>query len=101
MYYLQGEVLYRTQVVNNEVVKKVVIDVVNEVVNKVVIKVVNEVVNEVVVMDEVVGMWMVRILQKSKENGQNRTITDTGTEEHTKSRENAIKSQQWSTQVNL
>ncbi|GKC47797.1 hypothetical protein Tco_1065519, partial [Tanacetum coccineum] len=33
----------------------------------------------------------VRILQKSKENGQNRTITDTGTEEHTKSRENAIK----------
>ncbi|GKG17660.1 hypothetical protein Tco_0362617, partial [Tanacetum coccineum] len=35
---------------SNEVVKKVVIDVVNEVVNKVVI----DVVNEVVVMDEVV-----------------------------------------------
>ncbi|GJY02083.1 putative reverse transcriptase domain-containing protein [Tanacetum coccineum] len=34
----------------------------------------------------------VRILQKSKENGQNRTITDTGTEEHTNSQENAIKS---------
>ncbi|GJV85918.1 hypothetical protein Tco_1525816 [Tanacetum coccineum] len=43
----------------------------------------------------------VRISQKSQENGQNRTNTDTGTEEHTKSRENAIKSQQWSTQVNL
>ncbi|GJU34880.1 reverse transcriptase domain-containing protein [Tanacetum coccineum] len=45
--------------------------------------------------------FQVRILQKSQENGQNRTNTDTGTEEHTKSRENAIKSQQWSTQVNL
>ncbi|GKB17011.1 hypothetical protein Tco_0850934, partial [Tanacetum coccineum] len=33
----------------------------------------------------------VRILQKSKENGQNRTITDTGMEEHTKIQENAIK----------
>ncbi|GJV44425.1 hypothetical protein Tco_1428961 [Tanacetum coccineum] len=33
----------------------------------------------------------VRIMQKSKENGQNWTITDTGREEHTKSRENAIK----------
>ncbi|GJW34290.1 retrovirus-related pol polyprotein from transposon TNT 1-94 [Tanacetum coccineum] len=32
----------------------------------------------------------VRILQKSKENGQNRTITDTGTKEHTKSRENCL-----------
>ncbi|GKA01390.1 hypothetical protein Tco_0674055 [Tanacetum coccineum] len=41
----------------------------------------------------------VRISQKSQENGQNRTNTDTGTEEHTKSRENAIKSQQWSTQI--
>ncbi|GKF42133.1 hypothetical protein Tco_0125475, partial [Tanacetum coccineum] len=36
----------------------------------------------------------VRILQKSQENGQNRANTNTGTEEHTKSRENAIKSQQ-------
>ncbi|GJR56520.1 hypothetical protein Tco_1407041 [Tanacetum coccineum] len=36
----------------------------------------------------------VRILQKPQENGQNRTNTDTGTEEHTKSRENAIKSDQ-------
>ncbi|GJS06902.1 hypothetical protein Tco_0363698 [Tanacetum coccineum] len=35
----------------------------------------------------------VRILQKSQENGQNRTNTDTGTEKHTKSRENATKSQ--------
>ncbi|GJU23073.1 reverse transcriptase domain-containing protein [Tanacetum coccineum] len=35
----------------------------------------------------------VRILQKSQENGQNRTITNTGMEEHTKSQENAIKSQ--------
>ncbi|GJY16880.1 hypothetical protein Tco_0387302 [Tanacetum coccineum] len=42
---------------------------------------------------------LVRIKQKSQENGQNQTNTDTGTEEHTKSRENAIKSQQWSTQV--
>ncbi|GJR53621.1 reverse transcriptase domain-containing protein, partial [Tanacetum coccineum] len=33
----------------------------------------------------------VRIKQKSRENGQNRTNTDTGTEEHTKSREKAIK----------
>ncbi|GKE92156.1 hypothetical protein Tco_1573251, partial [Tanacetum coccineum] len=33
----------------------------------------------------------VRILQKSKENGQNRTITDMGMEEHTKSQKNAIK----------
>ncbi|GJR38392.1 retrovirus-related pol polyprotein from transposon TNT 1-94 [Tanacetum coccineum] len=35
--------------------------------------------------------FYVRIMQKSKENSQNWTITDTGTEEHTKSRENAIK----------
>ncbi|GKB22719.1 reverse transcriptase domain-containing protein [Tanacetum coccineum] len=35
----------------------------------------------------------VRIMQKSQENGQKRTNTDTGTEEHTKSWENAIKSQ--------
>ncbi|GJX41452.1 hypothetical protein Tco_0256442 [Tanacetum coccineum] len=34
------------------------------------------------------GCLVVRILQKSQENGQN---TDTGTEERTKSRENAIK----------
>ncbi|GJU31718.1 reverse transcriptase domain-containing protein [Tanacetum coccineum] len=40
----------------------------------------------------------VRISQKSQENSQNRTNTDTGTKEHIKSRENAIKSQQWSTQ---
>ncbi|GKB12980.1 hypothetical protein Tco_0846903, partial [Tanacetum coccineum] len=33
----------------------------------------------------------VRILQISQENGQNRTNTNTGTEEHTKSWENAIK----------
>ncbi|GKC12998.1 hypothetical protein Tco_1009780, partial [Tanacetum coccineum] len=39
----------------------------------------------------------VRIMQKSQENGQSRTNTDTGTEEHTKSRENAIKGQQEST----
>ncbi|GJZ22660.1 retrovirus-related pol polyprotein from transposon TNT 1-94 [Tanacetum coccineum] len=43
----------------------------------------------------------VRIKQKSQENGQNRTNTDTGTEEHAKSQEKAIKSQKWSTQVNL
>ncbi|GJV88751.1 hypothetical protein Tco_1532689 [Tanacetum coccineum] len=41
----------------------------------------------------------VRILQKSQENGQNRTNTDTGTEEHIKSQENAIKGQQESTLV--
>ncbi|GKD56182.1 hypothetical protein Tco_1289569 [Tanacetum coccineum] len=35
----------------------------------------------------------VRIKQKSQENGQNRTNTDTGTEEHTKSQENAMKGQ--------
>ncbi|GKD18082.1 ribonuclease H-like domain-containing protein [Tanacetum coccineum] len=45
--------------------------------------------------------YKVRILQKSQENGQNQTNKDTGTEEHTKRWENAIKSQQWSTQVNL
>ncbi|GKB13332.1 hypothetical protein Tco_0847255 [Tanacetum coccineum] len=39
-------------------------------------------------------MDQVRILQKSQENGQNRTNTNTGTQEHTKSWENAIKSQQ-------
>ncbi|GJX01683.1 putative ribonuclease H-like domain-containing protein, partial [Tanacetum coccineum] len=37
---------------------------------------------------------VVRIKQKSQENGQNRTNTDTGTKEHAKSRENAIKSGQ-------
>ncbi|GJW99102.1 hypothetical protein Tco_0180910 [Tanacetum coccineum] len=42
---------------------------------------------------KVIMKAQVRILQKSQENGQNRTITNTGTEEHTKSRENAIKSQ--------
>ncbi|GJV09402.1 putative reverse transcriptase domain-containing protein [Tanacetum coccineum] len=36
----------------------------------------------------------VRIKQKSQENGQNRTNTDTGTEEHAKSQENAINGQQ-------
>ncbi|GKA37724.1 retrovirus-related pol polyprotein from transposon TNT 1-94 [Tanacetum coccineum] len=36
---------------------------------------------------------MVRIKQKSQENGQNRTNMDTGTEEHAKSHKNAIKSQ--------
>ncbi|GKC86986.1 hypothetical protein Tco_1147635 [Tanacetum coccineum] len=36
----------------------------------------------------------VRILQKSQENGQNRTNTDTGKEREYKSRENAIKGQQ-------
>ncbi|GJV33142.1 hypothetical protein Tco_1393542 [Tanacetum coccineum] len=36
----------------------------------------------------------VRILQKSQENGQNRTNTDTGTEEHAKSHGNDIKSGQ-------
>ncbi|GKA06700.1 putative reverse transcriptase domain-containing protein [Tanacetum coccineum] len=36
----------------------------------------------------------VRIQQKSQENGQNWTNTDTGTEEHAKSREKAIKSSQ-------
>ncbi|GJY17949.1 reverse transcriptase domain-containing protein [Tanacetum coccineum] len=41
---------------------------------------------------------MVWILHKSQENGQN---TNTGTEEHAKSWEKAIKSQKWSTQVNL
>ncbi|GJS96584.1 putative reverse transcriptase domain-containing protein [Tanacetum coccineum] len=41
-------------------------------------------------------IW-VRILQKSQENGQNWTITNTGTVEHTKSRENAIKGQLKST----
>ncbi|GJR31402.1 hypothetical protein Tco_1107634 [Tanacetum coccineum] len=35
--------------------------------------------------------WNVRIKQKSQENGQNWVNTDTGTEEHTKSQENAIK----------
>ncbi|GJV55552.1 hypothetical protein Tco_1456557 [Tanacetum coccineum] len=39
----------------------------------------------------------VRILQKSQENGQNRTNTDTGKEREYKSRENAIKGQQKST----
>ncbi|GJW79957.1 hypothetical protein Tco_0143932, partial [Tanacetum coccineum] len=38
---------------------------------------------------------------KIQENGQNRTNTGTGMEEHAKSREKAIKSQKWSTQVNL
>ncbi|GJW07189.1 hypothetical protein Tco_1569612, partial [Tanacetum coccineum] len=36
----------------------------------------------------------VRILQKSQENGQSRTNTDTGKEREHKSRENAIKGQQ-------
>ncbi|GKB78904.1 hypothetical protein Tco_0945799 [Tanacetum coccineum] len=40
---------------------------------------------------------LVRILQKSQENGQSRTITDTGKEREYKSRENAIKGQQKST----
>ncbi|GJR19043.1 hypothetical protein Tco_0967570 [Tanacetum coccineum] len=41
---------------------------------------------------------VVRILQKSQENGQNRTNTNTGTEEHTKSpRENANNGQLKST----
>ncbi|GKD20586.1 hypothetical protein Tco_1222289 [Tanacetum coccineum] len=35
----------------------------------------------------------VRIKQKSQENGQTRANTDTGMEEHTKSRENAINGQ--------
>ncbi|GJY87897.1 reverse transcriptase domain-containing protein [Tanacetum coccineum] len=35
--------------------------------------------------------WNVRILQKSQENGQTRANSDTGTKEHTKSQENAIK----------
>ncbi|GKE51134.1 hypothetical protein Tco_1486290 [Tanacetum coccineum] len=39
----------------------------------------------------------VRIKQKSKENGQNRTNTDTGIEEHTKSWEKAINGQLKST----
>ncbi|GKC03261.1 hypothetical protein Tco_0994871 [Tanacetum coccineum] len=39
----------------------------------------------------------VRILQKSQENGQSRTNTDTGKEREYKSRENAIKGQQKST----
>ncbi|GJR08016.1 reverse transcriptase domain-containing protein [Tanacetum coccineum] len=43
------------------------------------------------------GQVEVRIKQKSQENGQNRTNTDTGTEEHAKSRENAIKRQLKST----
>ncbi|GJT62640.1 hypothetical protein Tco_1006173 [Tanacetum coccineum] len=37
----------------------------------------------------------VRILQKSQENGQNRTITDTGMKRVYKSRENAIKGLTW------
>ncbi|GKG17789.1 hypothetical protein Tco_0372087, partial [Tanacetum coccineum] len=71
MYYLQGEVLYRTLVVKYEVMIEVVnnvgnvvvIDMVNDVVVNEVVNdvVVNEVVNDVgnVVMDEVSGMWMV------------------------------------------
>ncbi|GKE14398.1 hypothetical protein Tco_1421975 [Tanacetum coccineum] len=34
---------------------------------------------------------LVRILQKSQENGQKRANTNTGTEEHAKSQEEAIK----------
>ncbi|GJS23922.1 reverse transcriptase domain-containing protein [Tanacetum coccineum] len=43
----------------------------------------------------------VRIKQKSQENGQKRTNTNIGTEEHAKSREKAIKSQEWSTHGQL
>ncbi|GJW91081.1 hypothetical protein Tco_0168634 [Tanacetum coccineum] len=37
------------------------------------------------------SLWGVRIMQKSQENGQNQTNTDTGKEREYKSRENAIK----------
>ncbi|GJR73981.1 reverse transcriptase domain-containing protein [Tanacetum coccineum] len=42
----------------------------------------------------------VRILQKSQENGQNRANTDTGTEEHTKSREFLQKGQEVNSRSN-
>ncbi|GKE96989.1 hypothetical protein Tco_1581844, partial [Tanacetum coccineum] len=47
--------------------------------------------------DESMKDLAVRILQKSQENGQNRTNTDAGKEREYKSRENAIKGQQKST----
>ncbi|GKC24473.1 hypothetical protein Tco_1026623, partial [Tanacetum coccineum] len=42
----------------------------------------------------------VRILSTQRA-GRKLSNTDTGTEEHAKSRKKAIKSQEWSTQVNL
>ncbi|GJZ45660.1 hypothetical protein Tco_0593256 [Tanacetum coccineum] len=51
----------------------------------------------ILIQDRNIESKSVRILQKSQENGQNRTNTDTGKEREYKSRENAIKGQQKST----